>query len=95
MKLRQQLAKEYRGDLALGLTLAALFLIVSSVIVDGGQLFQFVGTSALVYCTAISVIVWRRPQSPTKMDLWFIRFGFFVILLIIPPAIIIGWKIRG
>lgn len=43
VNLRQPLAKEYRADVSLGLTVAVIFLLVSSTVTDGGQLSQFVG----------------------------------------------------
>ena len=95
MNLRQPLAKEYRGDVSLGLTVAVIFLLFSSMILDGGQLFQFVGATTLVYCLGILVIICRRPQSPTKADLWLVRFGFFILLLVVPVVLVLGWRLRG
>lgn len=95
VNLRQPLAKEYRGDVSLGLTVALIFLFASSTILDGGQIFQFVGATTLVYCLGIVVIICRRPQSPTKADLWLVRFGFFILLLVVPMIIVLGWRLRG
>ena len=95
MNLRQPLAKEYRGDVSLGLTVAVILLLVSSTILDGGQIFQFVGATTLVYCLGIVVIICRRPQCPTKTDLWLVRFGFFILLLVVPVVTVLGWRLRG
>jgi hypothetical protein len=95
MNLRQPFAKEYRGDVSLGLTVAVIFLLVSSTILDRGKIFQFVGVATLVYCLGIVVIICRRPQTPTKTDLWLVRFGFFILLLVVPVVTILGWRLRG
>ena len=95
MNLRQPLASAYRGDIRLGLTVVVLFLIVSSMVTDGGQLFQLIGATSLVYCLGLTVIVCRRPKSPTKTDLWLVRFGFFILLVLVPACLFIGWWMRG
>ena len=67
---------------ALSNTLVAqgVLLMLSSMILDGGVLLQFIGFTSLVYWITIFPILWRRPKTTNKFELGLIRIGFICLL---------------
>ena len=92
---KKKLNRQYHSGLRVTLTCAVILLILSSLLVDGGQALQFVAASTVVYFTGSAMIVCRRPDTPTWVDLVWVRTGFFAMLICMPFFLSVGWKVRG
>jgi hypothetical protein len=60
-----------------------IFLILAALALDMGETWHTTLVAVLAYWMSAGVIVARRPDSPTRTDLFFIRWGFLVIWLIV------------
>lgn len=49
---------------------------------DGGVTARVVGVAALGFWLCVALVIFRRPSTPTKFDLAFVRWGFWPILAI-------------
>ena len=60
---------------------AAIFL-VTSIILDGMKLFRICFTAAVAYWVAVAIIFLRRNRKLRRGDGQFIRFGYFITLVL-------------
>jgi hypothetical protein len=95
MNLKAPVASEYRADLIFGGSVVMLFQVFAGCCMDGGVLFRDVSATTLAYCGVLTIIFCRRQSRPTAIDLWLIRGGFVLLFLIVPPALRLGWHLRG
>lgn len=70
----------YRGPILIGACFQAGFLLLGSLALDSGQLVQWTLFATITYWLMAALILFRRPQMPTKWDLILLRSGFMVIL---------------
>jgi hypothetical protein len=54
--------------------------VLAALVLDGGTMAKVVGVAVLVFWICASVIILRRPQNPTRVDLEFIDWGFWPVL---------------
>lgn len=79
---------------------AILFQILSGLLFcigyDMGMLIQIWCFSALAFWSGVALIIFRRPQRPTQIDLFYIRWCSIIFLFVVTPLITHWiWKIRG
>jgi hypothetical protein len=60
--------------------------ILAVLMLDGGLCAHMALVSVADYWPAVCLIIVRRPDSPTTGDLAFMKYGFFVILVIVFTA---------
>jgi hypothetical protein len=95
MNVRTRIAPSYVPGVVLSAAAQALLLWLSCFCMDGGQSMQFVIAALFVYWCTVLMIVFRRPTTPTKGDLWLVTYGFFFFLVVVPFCMIGGWILRG
>ena len=89
------ISETYRQPLYNAIGIQVFFGLVSLLILDGGTMARICGVSILAFWGATVVMIWRRPQTPTSTDLFFLKFGFFAVAVaayFVVPAI---WHARG
>jgi hypothetical protein len=77
------------------IVLQLLFGVPSALLLDGGRVFGFFKVALIGHISGILMIIGRRPISPTKADILFIRWGVPVVMLgtaLVAPFI---WPIIG
>lgn len=57
--------------------------------------FQAAMYSSVAFWLGVLIILIRRPMSPTKGDLAYIRWGLLVIVPIGVPAFLYVWSAKG
>ncbi len=66
------------------LCLQAIFVILGGLALDGGHLARYTLFVLFPYWIVALLILLRRRNSPTSLDLIVIRFGYLALLLLIP-----------
>jgi hypothetical protein len=69
--------------------------MLTALMLDGGRTFGFFKVAVLGHWVGILMIIGRRPISPTKWDIFFIRWGVLLLLTaagLIAPLV---WAIIG
>jgi hypothetical protein len=77
------------------IVLQLLFGVPSALLLDGGRVFGFFKVALIGHLSGMLMIIGRRPMSPTKTDIFFIRWGILLLFLatgVIAPFI---WSIIG
>jgi hypothetical protein len=70
------LSSEYREATRIALSLQIPIAIICLLILDQGQLARICGIALLAFWMLAAEIALRRPWTPTRMDLWYWRWGF-------------------
>jgi len=94
VKLTTQISESYIRDLRFSVVLQMLFLLLTAFAVEG-QLLMWVLYSLAIYWVMAFVMIARRPQNPTRVDLMVIRHGFFVILAAVAGSTTVRWNLAG
>ena len=81
MQLTATVAKGYSRNLLASLAIQAFFFIATKGQPDGLPLRMCVLYSIPIYGVMATIIIARRPSSPTRGDLIAIRYGFLFILV--------------
>ena len=91
----------YRRAIFESLALQIFFGVFAMMFLDGGRIAHTVGIAVLAFWTGAALIMFRRPASPTKLDLLLVRVGFLPVL-VVTFALVEWiwswhwiWKIRG
>jgi hypothetical protein len=55
---------------------------LAAMMLDGGVIARVVGVAMLGFWLSVAFLVVRRPMKPSKVDLKFIHWGFWIVLVI-------------
>ena len=95
MKLRLPISAEYDSPIFQAVALQIILGLLSFMILDGGAVAQICGIALLAFWGGAAVLIWRHPQSPSKLDLSLIRVGYLPVIVI---TLFLGhfvWHLRG
>ena len=88
-------APSYRRAVLVSAVLQVAVLFGSGLVLDFGALAQICWMALAPYWIGVFLVVWRRPQQPTRFDLALIRVGYLSVVavtLFLAPLI---WRLRG
>ncbi len=89
------LSKDYRSALKVALLLQIIIGLFAAIAIDGGLLFELWWRPMAAYWGCFIVMVLRRPNTPTNLDLILVKWGF---VLLIPCTFILSvliWRWMG
>ncbi len=89
------LSKDYRSALKGVVLLQLVIGVLALIAIDGGFLFELWWRPMAAYWGCFIVMVLRRPNTPTKLDLILVKWGF---VLLIPCTFIFSvliWRWMG
>jgi hypothetical protein len=92
MNLRSSIAPQYREDFIFSACIQTFFLIAGALCLDGGGMLRYVLIVIATYWAMSLIIVFRRPLRPTRSDLWVVRHGFLLVMIIIAPVTLVVTK---
>ena len=78
---------------AVGLQVLLGFL--SLLILDGGTTARICGIALVAFWGGAALLIWRRPQSPTRTDIELLRFGYLPLVVIAFFLVHFIWTLRG
>jgi hypothetical protein len=79
---KQLLSPSYKVAAKTTFWLQALLCILSALVMDGGQTAKVCGLALAGFWFCALVFAFRRPFSPTKIDLWFWNWGFLACFVL-------------
>jgi len=77
------------------LTIQAILGVFSLLILDGGATARYCGIALFAFWGGATVLIWRRPLSPTRMDIELIRFGYLPVIALAFFLASYVWHLRG
>ena len=81
MNFSTELSPHYQRPVAVAAAGSALLLVLSAMVLDGVASFLSSFCAIAAFWAGTILIITRRPQVPTKMDIDVIRFGPITIVI--------------
>jgi hypothetical protein len=85
----------YRRPIFEAVGLQSLIGLLSLMILDGGETAQICGAALLAFWGGAAVLIWRRPQTPSRIDIQLLRFGYLPLVVSAGGMIHFVWRLRG
>src|SRR5262249_24883807 len=95
MKTECALSPEYSRALGRGAVVIFLLFALASLVLDYGVTAQITLMAVLGYLGGVAVMAVRRPWTPTKADLWLLRWGFIPLWLAAQVGVRYAWSWMG
>lgn len=92
---RLPIAAKYDSAIYDALLLQIVLGILSAMILDGGVMAQVCGIALVAFWGGVAVLIWRQPQSPSRVDIGLIRFGYLPLIIISGFLSGFVWHLRG
>ena len=90
-----KISGKYWNAIKVSLIFQIAICLLTSLITDLGQTFQIWAITMAAYWIGAIVIMLRRPQSPTRIDLFLARWAFPFLFMLAFPVTTLVWKMRG
>jgi hypothetical protein len=90
-----EFSPRYWPALKQAISLQMVFGVLTGLMLDMGRSFGFFKVALVGHCLGILLIIGRRPLSPTKWDIFFIRFGVLLLLIFAGLFAPLVWSIIG
>jgi hypothetical protein len=91
----QSLSREYWPALGVSLILQVLSCVVAAMVNDGGALLEIWWRAVATYWGGFIVVLVRRPDIPTRGDLFAIEWGVLCLFVITPVVSGVVWQLMG
>lgn len=75
------ISPSYREATGVAAVIQVFVVFCSGLILDGGAIGQLCVMALPPFWAATAILIWRRPQQPTRFDLSFIRIGYLLIVI--------------
>jgi hypothetical protein len=85
----------YRAAIIVSLPQQVATILLTVLMLDGGVLRQVCGMAFLAFWVGVGLIMLRGPLSPSRVDLFLIRFGFVPLFVAACFLARFIWQIRG
>lgn len=94
MRLKDPLpiSPSYRGPLLQAIAWQAGLGVFSALLFDGGILARICLIASMTFWAGALVVICRRPQLPTKLDLKFLQDGYLPLMLV--ATVLVFWVRR-
>jgi len=90
-----RISSAYRSARSSVLAQQVVVLLFTSMILDGGDIFTMCLVALVGFWVGAVIICVRRPQTPTRVDLLFIRFGYFPLCILAVVLTLFIWRSKG
>lgn len=95
MNYSNSIAPIWRKPIFEAVALQALLGLLSMLILDGGTTARICGIALVAFWGGVTVLIWRRPQSPTRTDIKLIRLGYLPLVILVFFLVHYIWRARG
>jgi hypothetical protein len=89
------LSPAYRGAVVVGSVLVLAVLVLATLVLDGGLTAQVTLMAIMGYLGGVAVMACRRPQAPSALDLWLVRWGFIPLWFAAQVLARYAWTLMG
>ena len=89
------ISPRYRKSVFEAIALQALLGLLSLLILDGGTTARICGIALVAFWGGAAVLIWRRPQSPSRADIVLLRFSYLPLVVIAFFLVHFIWTMRG
>jgi len=89
------IAPSYRTPIFEAVGLQTVLGILSMMILDGGTTARICGIALVAFWGGVTVLIYRHPKSPSKIDIQLIRFGYLPLAVFAGFLVHFIWHFRG
>lgn len=89
-----RISPAYRTPVFQAVGLQAILGLLSALILDGGLTLRICGVAFAAFWSGVAVMIWHRPQNPTKTDLSLIQAGSLLAIIIAWFLVPLVWELR-
>lgn len=76
------ISPHYRTAIFEAVALQVLLGLLSGLILDGGDTAHICGVALIAFWSGATVLIWRHPQSPSRLDIELLRFGYLPLVVL-------------
>lgn len=87
--------KKYKDAILISFLYQIFLLLLAGMILDGGQFGQFIFVAMAGFWGSVFVLIRRKRWNPSKSDILYVKWGFFLILVFVPFIMNFAWYLRG
>lgn len=87
------ISPNYRKPVFEAVAVQVVIGLFSLLILDGGTTARICGIAIVAFWGGAAVLIWRRPQSPTKTDIALIRFGYLPLTVLAFSLVHFIWSV--
>ena len=95
LRYRLPISKEYDSPIFEAVALQIVLGLLSLLILDGGTVARICGIALVAFWAGAGLLIYRRPTSPSRLDLQLIRFGYLPVVVIAFFLVQWIWHLRG
>jgi hypothetical protein len=92
---RIPISPKYDSPIFEAIALQIVLGLLALLILDGGGIAEICGIALVSFWGGAAVLIWRHPQSPSRLDIELIRFGYFPVILVSFFLSCWIWHLRG
>lgn len=85
----------YKESIKSALVQQGFVLVLAACIIDGGDIFKICFIAFIAFWVGVFLVRRRRPQTPTKLDLIFIRGSYLPLCAVTFFLVHFFWRLRG
>jgi uncharacterized membrane protein len=89
------ISSSYRTPIFEAVGLQVVLGILSMMILDGGTTARICGIALVAFWSGVTVLIYRHPKSPSKIDVQLIRFGYLPLVIFAGFLVHFIWHFRG
>ncbi len=90
-----KLAPGYSSSIKLAVIQQSVVFALAALMLDFGQTLHACCVAALAHWAAIVLIIARRPSCPTSLDIALVRYGFWVMTVLMWLVAPFVWKLSS
>lgn len=95
MRLPLPISPKYDSPIFEAVGLQILLGLLSYLILDGGATAQICGIALVAFWGGAAVLIWRHPQSPSRIDVELIRFGYLPVVVLAFFLVGLIWQLKA
>ena len=89
------ISRKYDSPIYEAVALQLVIGILGLLILDGGTIARICGIGLIAFWGGATVLICRRPQSPSRVDIELIRFGYLPVVVGAYFMVTFIWHLRG
>lgn len=94
-RLALPISTKYDSPIFEAVAIQIVLGLLGFMILDGGAIARICGIALLAFWGGAAVLIWRHPQSPSRVDIELIRFGYLPLIVISYFLACWVWHLRG
>lgn len=85
----------YENAITFSFAFQLFLLFMSGLMLDYGQCSEYMFVAMAGFWASVIVLILRRRWNPSKIDILYVKWGFFPILISVPFIMDYAWKLKG